>query len=362
MANKGTFDFHGAMLDLASRVEAATRLMAGVSVPFATQESLKGFQDHYANFRREVDEGEPGVANSILQASGHAVQLARRLLDVPALNESLRQEFKKLAEKAEQLMFRAQTSEVFFVPLAASSNMPSGTDAEIKPEFAAHDAHRRELERQVDAIRQEIAAAELRLAELRNEGDALGKRVTDQITQAAAAYESGTKLVEKAQEDFNELIGVATGNVIHGDYSESAKREKNAADRTRLWALACMAAVAIGLGYTLFATNLDEMKWQSAVTRGLLALAVSIPAGYLARESLRHRTQQHCYLQTALNLKAMEPFIASLPEPERNALKSEMAQRLFSTNRHPPSEDLGLLNVHDLLLQAIKQLGAAKSK
>lgn len=361
MANKGTFDFHAAMLDLASRVDAATRLMAGVSVPFATQENLKGFHDHYANFRREVDQGEPGVANSILQASGHAVQLARRLLDVPALNESLRQEFKKLAEKAEQLMFRAQTSDVFFVPLAPSSNLSSG-DAEIKPEFAAHDAHRRELERQVDAIRQEIAAAELRLAELRNEGDALGKRVNDQLTQAAAAYESGTRRVEKAQEDFNELIGVATGNIIHGDYSESAKREKNAADRTRLWALACMAAVVIGLGYTLFETNLDEMKWQSAVTRGLLALAVSIPAGYLARESLRHRTQQHSYLQTALNLKAMEPFIASLPEPERNALKAEMAQRLFSTNRHPPSEDLGLLNVHELLVQAIKQLGAAKPK
>jgi len=356
------FDFHGAMLDLASSVETVTKPLAGVPVPFASQENVKGFMDHYANFRREVDEGEPGVANSILQAAGHAMQLARRLLEVPTFNESHRQEFKKLAEKAEQLMFRAQTSEIFFVPLAVNSNMPSGNDAEIQPRFAAHDARQRELERQVDVIRQEIAAAELRLTELRNDGDALDKRIKDQLTQAAATYESGTKHVESAQKDFNELIGVATGSIIHGDYSESARREKRAADRTRTAALVCMALVVLGLGYTLFETKLDEMTWQSAVTRGLVALAASIPAGYLARESLRHRTQQHCYLQTALNLKAMEPFMASLPEPERNALKSEMAQRLFSTNRHPPSDDLGLLNVHELLLQAIKQLGSAKSK
>ena len=77
----------------------------------------------------------------------------------------------------------------------------------------------------------------------------------------------------------------------------------------------------------------------------------------MARESTKHRVQQYSHLQTALDLKAIDPYIASLPEKERFHLKSSIAGRLFvGFDGEKTSSESYPLNIHELLMTIIGKM------
>ncbi|MEX0660516.1 MAG: hypothetical protein WEA58_11590 [Balneolaceae bacterium] len=50
----------------------------------------------------------------------------------------------------------------------------------------------------------------------------------------------------------------------------------------------------------------------------------------MAKESSKHREKHYKYLQKSLDLKTLNPFIASLPEDQQHKIKGEIADRLFA--------------------------------
>lgn len=63
------------------------------------------------------------------------------------------------------------------------------------------------------------------------------------------------------------------------------------------------------------------------------------------------------HLQTSLDLKAIDPYLASLPIEEQHRIKSEMSNRLFATkNFSAVGADPYPINVQDVLVRLIDKL------
>ena len=104
-----------------------------------------------------------------------------------------------------------------------------------------------------------------------------------------------------------------------------------------------VAAGSFGLAFVVFVLMLlagfgghinEDTPWQLVVFKvtgsaGLLALGY-----YSARESGSHRAAERAAKNIQLDLAALEPFIANMPEEQKREVRLGAARRLFVT---PPS-------------------------
>lgn len=154
--------------------------------------------------------------------------------------------------------------------------------------------------------------------------------VDEVVKKTASAYEITIGDLEDKKKQAETLVGSIAGRVVAGDYAENAEAEKRYADLLRVGSLGCMAIIVGILLYSFYETIHPSFKWENTLFRLVLSLFLSVPAAYMARESGKHRAQQYSHQQTSLDLKAITPYLASLPEDEQHRLKAEFANRLFS--------------------------------
>lgn len=121
------------------------------------------------------------------------------------------------------------------------------------------------------------------------------------------------------------LTGTAT------EYGRYASDEKAAADRWRLGAVAGFAASFLMFVVTLLFEDFSNgTSWQLVIVRLGGALALLGFGLYSARESAQHRRQERDAKAKQLDLAALDPFLATLPQSERHTIKAAAARRLFS--------------------------------
>lgn len=199
------------------------------------------------------------------------------------------------------------------------------------------------------------------IAKIENSLHSLSESVEEEISKAKALYtEADKELIEK-KEEINNLLGVISGTAIAGSFEESSKSEKNTANYLRWMSIALMIAIVIIAGYSFYQSTLGEFSWHTSSFRVALILLLSVPTAYLARESTRHRSQYYKHLQTALELRAINPYLASLPQDEQHRIKAEVAKKFFYERNDPPDNDSYPINLHEIIIELIRKI-ETKSK
>lgn len=151
--------------------------------------------------------------------------------------------------------------------------------------------------------------------------------------------------------------------MIAGDYEGSAASEKEAADYLRRGALACMLLIVAILGWALYETTGAVFEWDRFLSKISLVFLLGVPAAYLARESAKHREQQYQHLQTSLDMKAISPFLASMPDEEQHKLKAIIATRIFGGRDFSKvGNDPYPINTHEILMKIIDKVDLSTSK
>lgn len=75
-------------------------------------------------------------------------------------------------------------------------------------------------------------------------------------------------------------------------------------------------------------------EWWEVVRQKLGAPVGAAAVGYvLIRESGQHRKEERSARQVQLTLTALEPFIANLPEKQKERIRVETARRIFAEQR-----------------------------
>lgn len=123
-----------------------------------------------------------------------------------------------------------------------------------------------------------------------------------------------------------------------------------------------MTVIAIIIGQSLLSTGDPDFNLKTAILRLVFSAALSIPAAYLSRESTRHRNKQYEFQQMSLELQAITPYIASLPDEEQHKLKAEMATRLFGSKGQINNSESYPINIQEILTKIIEKIPASTSK
>jgi len=203
-----------------------------------------------------------------------------------------------------------------------------------------------------DALNQSLADAERRnygiVSIYNSKADTLDKLIKD---------------TEDKHESINELLESAAGRVIASDYQQSALNEKNTADYLRYASLGFMVVAAGVLIYTVYESSSAGFNMESSIFRLLTAILLSVPAAYLARESAKHREQQHSHHQTSLDLITITPYLATLPDDMQHEIKADIAKRIFASRQAASSAtDSYPLSLQEAMIEAMKKLEPRKTK
>lgn len=202
----------------------------------------------------------------------------------------------------------------------------------LQATFAAAEAQRAETHR---AALEAQAKAE---AEAR---EAAGKTLKDDREQWAADADAALAQIKDLKSQADELVGAVGLAVTSTEYSKYAEQERKAANFWR-----GIAASSFGLAFVVFLLMLlaglggqitGDTPWQLVVFKvtgsaGLLALGY-----YAGRESKSHREAERTAKSIQLDLAALEPFIANMPEDQKERIRLGAAQRLFVNTQLPRS-------------------------
>ncbi|WP_156952617.1 hypothetical protein [Microvirgula aerodenitrificans] len=219
------------------------------------------------------------------------------------------------------------------------------------------------VEKKYEYVAKEANGVIEKIDKLNNIVNESNKAVDEFLT--AAKKEADAELLKLNQKNAqaDDLIGHISKKAMASDYDRNASEEKKVANWLRGGSLFCMLIIILIGAFSVYESFDNDFKIDNAIVRISLIFLVSIPAAYLARESSKHREQQYYHQQKSLDLKAITPYIASLPEEDQHKLKIEIASRLFaSQNRSKEGKESYPINIQEIILALVNNLNAGKKE
>lgn len=354
--------------DLSSAVDALSSLLNGHKITAKTQEHFRTFvaryNDYVKRFESNANFDQINSSASAVQTYANAIVQGLAKSSV-SNNEKIKNAVSKVSSLSNSLKESIEEREVVFggesheLKKAEVKSSKSYSELSISPE---------ELEKYVESLKSELSLSEerhlkresllsARLEELEQKLGSLEGDVKKRIDTVDSLYSETQSSLEEKQSSVDNLLGTISEGVIARDYDSSAAEEKKMADWLRIGALGCMVVIALVIGFSLYETTTDSFKWENATFRLVFTILLSVPAAYLARESAKHRQQQYTHLQTSLDLKAISPYLASLPTEEQHRLKSEIANRLFVPRDYAHAgSDSYPINTHEILIKLLDKV------
>lgn len=177
--------------------------------------------------------------------------------------------------------------------------------------------------------RQNAILSKLQSVEVK--ANAMGDELDDRLMVIDDLIADATTQINSEKDKLFELIGITAQGKISGTYKDNAESELRFANILRICSIVCLVFVVGLVGFASYEAAQTDFNWQQSLFRVALALLITVPAAYLAKESTKHREQGNYYLKTALDLNSIDPFIASLPEEQQCQIKAEVAKNLFTS-------------------------------
>lgn len=154
------------------------------------------------------------------------------------------------------------------------------------------------------------------------------------------------------------LYNIVARDSVIGGYKSIADREYNSARDWRRLSVTSIALTIIWLICNLIwgAPSVEPSKlfWlqigkSAVITTLLISFAI-----YASKQANLHRANEQKTRSFSLQVQAFDPFIASLPETERNELKKALSERIFGDSKNGDDDKL----LRDSSFQGLEQLAA----
>ncbi|WBA17868.1 hypothetical protein [Salinivibrio kushneri] len=159
---------------------------------------------------------------------------------------------------------------------------------------------------------------------------------------------------EKKHIRIQELYELASGDSITGGYAQTAKNESDQANLwrkisigfivvTAIWLLSAFFFYSSGgfhaavsqLSYSTEAASennvvdIATLDWSRYLLTFSITGVLLFGAGYAGQQSTRHRNEARRTQRFALQVKALDPYISSLPEEEQINIKKSLIEKFF---------------------------------
>lgn len=334
---------------------------------------------------RDANEGMTAVAQTVTQISALSQPRESRAIlkfleaEVDTFHTKIKDYLAKLESDVAKCANVVQQLELQHVALTESQSalrqsiensssvwQTNYTDAQMK---RAEDFSNAQIERSTkfdDALREWTSRSDTEVKEL-------SAAHTSKLLKAFEEYQSdvdGMVLDMKAKhEAILSIHGLVGTDGVAGGYQRSSTDEQNSANRWRRISMSALTLAAAWiflkywLGFEL--TQAGATNWAEVATAISLTVVLVGAAGYAARQSKMHREAEQQMRWFALEVKAIDPFLSSLPKEEQNILKNQLVQKLFgkdrlSVDRSEGTVDLAAFKpITDTIVSVIKAMGKA---
>lgn len=143
---------------------------------------------------------------------------------------------------------------------------------------------------------------------------------------------SANGVIEKIGEELKKaekIVHVVGNTGMVGGYQKTANEEKESATTWNRITVGAMSILVIGAIY-LVAETPSSFSWSYLASRIFVATSVAILATYAGRQAALHRDEARSLRRIELEIASIDPYLALLPEEERNAVKKNLADRMFA--------------------------------
>lgn len=225
-----------------------------------------------------------------------------------------------------------------------------------------------DLAKKVEALSLEMQRADERFRQDSNEtvdrinvtsekAKSLEGEVEKNISNAKDYFENAVSDINAQRDKLNELIGEVSGDKVAKSYEESSKIEKRSADWLRRFSIVFMLLIAGIVTFSFWETTQTDFKWETSAFRIVIAFFLTVPSAYLARESAKHREQQYNHLQTSLTIRAIDPYISTLPEAIKHDVKKEISGHIFGKPKNTTNSESSFpINNQEIIIELIKKI------
>ncbi|QDG49517.1 DUF805 domain-containing protein [Persicimonas caeni] len=169
----------------------------------------------------------------------------------------------------------------------------------------------------------------------------------------------------KYQQDAKEALGYIGAPALARGYQDAANRAR----RSAFWwhVLAVLGFLGlIGFAVVVFSaagpsteTAVPEtVAWMGIARRVFFSTAILLFTGYAGKQASNSRKDELQFRRTELELIALGPFLADLPDDKRTSVKQKLAQRFFGEESTSEVVETGSQSTHpmDLLKELINKL------
>ncbi|MEZ5784821.1 MAG: hypothetical protein R3D70_25270, partial [Rhizobiaceae bacterium] len=340
--NRSTNPLQVANNHLSSQMPSVAQL-ASVSRQPKARDAIRAVEAAFDEFCKAVASRDEQFAARLGQHEGKLSELEQRARELDDKLESLRTNFDTAMSAWQAAFTEDQTSR---------AEEYSSAQIERANEFATS------LRKWRDLAEQEVKAIKT------NYDKALGKEL-ERFRDEVAARLADVRDKHAAILEIHGLVGT---DGVAGGYQRGATEEHDSANLWRIIAMGSFALAALWMlakycwGFDV--TPSGGVNWPEVVTAASLTLVLLGAGGYAARQSGLHRVTEQQMRWFALEVKAIDPFLSSLPAPQRDPLKMELSQKLFGQNRVAPgkSEDKVDLAAIKTITETITNLAKAVGK
>jgi len=161
------------------------------------------------------------------------------------------------------------------------------------------------------------------------------------------------RLIEESRakhKDILDLHGIVAGDSVAAGYLQNADSEKSQAN---FWRWASIIFIVATAAWTIFAyikapavTTGGLAYWGQALKALSVAGVLLFGAVYSSKQSNLHRRNEQKTRWLALEVKAIDPFIASLSSEEQKELKKSLSEKLFGQMNNIDSTNEDAINEH----------------
>lgn len=243
-----------------------------------------------------------------------------------------------------------------------------GLEQRLEQLSSTVDAKKTETEQLTASWQNEFTAAQ---SERATEYEAWRKAVSGDLEERVLKLleDNSTKL-QQTNQDFNtkidgflsearekhqnilDLHEIVAGDSVAAGYLQNAEDEKKQAGRWRVVSIAFIGATAVWTGFSYFWAPSNDptglVYWGQALKAFSVAGVLLFGAVYSSKQSNLHRKNEQRTRWLALEVKAIDPFIASLSPEEQKELKKNLSEKLFGQMTHINDEASDAINEHVL--------------
>lgn len=234
----------------------------------------------------------------------------------------------------------------------------------------AQNTRQKEFTNTLDRYRNEVDGRLIKIQERSNKFTSEAVEKHNQILEKNQTQfdEKMSSYLNEAKEKHKailELYELTAGDSVAAAYIKSANNEGKAADFWRWATIVFVIATSIWTGIAYYLGSIDvegNILWGQILKAFSITGVLLFGAVYSAKQSNAHRINERQTRWFALEVKAIDPFISSLPPTEQSSLKNKLSEKLFGQSSRANDKDFLHNDEHYLetLLNGIANIIKAK--